>query len=138
MSFTLSTVLFGVVLAFTQLRGGRTVPLLAVLVVLAVLTTAMERKAERPLDCSSATALAGSYRTRFFLRVAFAETVALFGFVFAFSGGAIWIYYAGAAFTLTRFWTGIAPTRSALAQDQAQLAAEGCVLSLVAALRSGT
>src|SRR5882762_1112882 len=89
MSFTLSSVLFGVVLAFMQLRGGRTVPLLAVLVVLAVLTTAMERKAERPLDCSSATALAGSYRTRFFLRVAFAETVALFGFVFAFNGGAI-------------------------------------------------
>ena len=138
MSFTLSIVLFGAVLPFMQLRGGRLVPFLAVLVVLAVATTALERKAERPLDCSSLTSLASSYRTRFFLRVAFAETVALFGFVFAFIGGTIWIYYAGAAFTLIRFWTAIAPTRSALAQDQAQLSVEGCTLSLMAALRSGT
>ncbi len=138
MSFTLQTVLFGVVLAFIPLRRGRMVLLLVVLVVVAVATTAIEQKVERPLDCSSAAALSGSYRTRFFLRVAFAETVALFGFGFAFSGGTIWIYYAGAMFTLARFWTGIAPTRSTLAQDQANLAAEGCGLSLIAALRSGT
>src|SRR5260370_19257395 len=42
MSFTLSTVLFGVVLAFMQLLGGRTVPLLAVLLVLPGLTPTIE------------------------------------------------------------------------------------------------
>ena len=137
MSFSASTVLFGVVLAFVRLRGGRVLLSLVIVAVLAFVVTAIERTVERPLDCSSITALAGSYRTRFFLRVAFAETVALFGFVRAFHGGTMWVYSAGAAFTLARFWTVVAPTRSALAQDQLQLNARGCGLSLIASLRSG-
>ncbi len=56
-------------------------------------------------------------RTRFFLRIAFAETVALFGFVFVFIGAARWTYYAAAAVSLFPFWTSAAPTRAALARD---------------------
>jgi hypothetical protein len=78
--------------------------------------------------------LAGSYRTRFFQRIAFAQSVALFGFVFAFIGAPFWVYYLGAAFTLACFWIVAAPTRTALANDQRELDARGCVLSLVAAL----
>jgi hypothetical protein len=70
------------------------------------------------------------------LRVAFAETVALLGFTFAFIGGSIWIYYAGATFTFVRFWTGIAPTRTALAHDQRVLNEQGCGLSLITTLRT--
>jgi hypothetical protein len=71
------------------------------------------------------------------VRVALAETVAMFAFVFSFSGGPTWLYYVGAAFTLIRFWTGIAPTRSALLRDQDELNARGCGLSLIAVLRRG-
>ena len=94
--------------------------------------------AEKPLDCASDTALAGAYRTRFFLRIALAESVGLFGFTFAFIGGGKWLYYAGAAFTLFRFWTHAAPTRSALVRDQEDLNASGCGRSLVAALRGSS
>lgn len=135
-SYTASTVLLGVVLLFMSSRGGDALPWLLGLVVLAVFATLIGRVVERPLDCSSDAALAGVYRTRFFLRVVFAETVALFAFVFALSGGPKWIYFVGAAFTLLRFWTGIAPTRSALVREQEALNARGCGLSLIAALRS--
>ncbi len=36
---------------------------------------------EKPLDCSADERLAASYPTRFFLRIAFAESAALLGFV---------------------------------------------------------
>jgi hypothetical protein len=135
-SFSVAIVLLGVVFPFVRGRSGPVLPWLAVLAVLAVAVTAIVWRFERPLDCSSQAALAGSYRTRFFLRVAFAETVALFAFVFAFIGGPGWIYYAGAAFTLIRFWTGIAPTRSVLAREQDALKTRGSDLSLIVALRS--
>jgi hypothetical protein len=40
--------------------------------------------------------------------IALTEAVALFGFVFTFIGGPVWIYDAGAAFALIRFWTAAA------------------------------
>ena len=131
----MTLVVFGVVLALTNPKGDGVFPWLAILAILLVISVVTPRWVERPLDCASANALAGSYRTRFFLRVAFAESVALFGFAFAFVGGAAWIYFLGAAFALIRFWTGIAPTRSALANDQHILNEWGCELSLVASLR---
>lgn len=135
-SFTVSLVLFGIVLTFLDAPAGQTWLFLAVLAVLAVVSVVVVSLVTRPLDCTSHASLAGSYRTRFFLRVAFAQSVALFGFVFAFIGGGAVTYYAGAAFALYRYWTGIAPTRAALARDQAELQARGCNLSLVASLRS--
>jgi hypothetical protein len=89
-----------------------------------------------PPNCSSERSLAGWYRSRFFLRLAFAESVALFAFVFTFIGAPVWIYFVGAAFTLWQFWTTAAPTRSALEREQDALNVRGCAISLVAALRS--
>jgi hypothetical protein len=134
-AFSASLVLFGVLLAFTSIPSGQPFVWLAVLAVIAIVSIVLTRRVERPLDCTSPTTLSGSYKTRFFLRVAFAEMVALFGFTFAFVGRSIWIYYAGAAFTLVRFWIGIAPTRTALAEDQQRLNERGCRFSLIASLR---
>jgi hypothetical protein len=134
-SFSAALVLFGVVLPFTNVEGGRPLLWFAVLAVMAIASIALTRQVERPLDCTSPMTLSGSYRTRLFMRVAFAQTVALFGFTFAFIGGSIWIYYAGAVFALVRFWTGIAPTRTALEHDQRLLNERGCQLSLIATLR---
>ena len=89
---------------------------------------------ERPLDCSSDSALVQAYRTRLFLRIAFAESIALFAFVFCFVNGPKWIYYLGAGITSVRM-AMYAPTRQALERDQEELAARGCDRSLVAALR---
>ena len=134
-SFSAALVLFGVVLLFTNVQGGRALLWLAVLAVMAVASIVLTRQVEKPLDCTSPITLGGSYRTRLFIRVAFAQAVALFGFTFAFIGGSISIYYVGAAFALVRFWTGIAPTRTALENDQRLLNERGCQLSLIATLR---
>ena len=87
------------------------------------------------LPCESDAALAATYRTRFFLRIAFADTIVLVGFVGAFMRHR----QLG---LLRRPWSWrfprllrAAPTRSALVQDQDELTARGCNLSLVAALR---
>jgi hypothetical protein len=135
-SFSASLVLLGVVLVFIKTKSGSALPWIAILAVIAVASIVITRSVERPLDCASLITLARSYRTRFFLRIAFAQCVALFGFVFAFIGGPKWVYDAGAVFSLVRFWTDIAPTRSALADEQRKLEARGCALSLVAALRT--
>ena len=138
-SFVIAIVLFASVMAsLSGLPNGPVVPwvpLLAAFAAMAVLgETATGR---RPLLCDSPARLAGSYRARFFLRVAFAESIALLGFTMSFTGGPAWIYYPAAAFTLLLFATYVAPTRAALARDQTELDARGCGLSLVAALTTG-
>jgi hypothetical protein len=131
-SFAVAIVLFGVVLTtIPGLPNGPVVPWFPILAVIAMLMLVGERSLERPLLCDSPGALLGSYRTRFFLRIAFAESVALFGFTMTFAGGPAWIYYPAAAFTLIRFATHVAPTRAVFARDQAELDAQGCGLSLV-------
>jgi F0F1-type ATP synthase membrane subunit c/vacuolar-type H+-ATPase subunit K len=135
-SFVVAIVLFGVVLPFIPNDYNEVVPWLPILIAVAVVATLVGRVSEKPLDCSTRTTLAGSYRTRFFLRVAWAEVVALFGFVFVFIGAATWIYYVGAAMTLALFWLRAAPTRISLARDQESLNASGCTQSLVAVLRN--
>jgi F0F1-type ATP synthase membrane subunit c/vacuolar-type H+-ATPase subunit K len=137
LSFSGALVLFGVVLAFIGNNQGPThvMPFLAILAVGAAFNVFAVRYGVKPLDCSSSPALAKSYRSRFFLVIAYTESVALFGFVFAFIGGPTWIYYVGAAFALFRFWTVVPPTRAGLQRDQDALNARGCELSLVAALR---
>jgi hypothetical protein len=136
-AFSVALVLLGVVLASLNPDSSATQPLLMILVVMALGSVlAASRVGRLTLDCGSPERLASSYRTRFFLRVACAEAVAMAGFVFAVIGGGEWLYVAGAAFALYRFWSGIAPTRSVLAEDQRQLFARGCTLNLVAALRT--
>lgn len=89
----------------------------------------------RALDCTSAGSLASSYRTRFFLRMAFAESAALAGFVLYIALGPWWVYFIGAAFTAVGF-VRLAPTRRHLMQDQDALSLSGCTRSLLEALRS--
>jgi F0F1-type ATP synthase membrane subunit c/vacuolar-type H+-ATPase subunit K len=136
LSFSMALVLFGVVIAFLDLKGGSVMPWLLILVAIAFVSLGASRVVEKPLDCSSDEQLAGTYRTRFFLRIAFGESVALFAFVAVFTGAPVWMYYAGAAVSLIWFWTRAAPTRTALARDQESLNASGCSRSLVAALRT--
>lgn len=85
--------------------------------------------ASPPLNCSSPETLLGSYRIRFFLRLAFAEAAALVGFVAVILTGEWWLYLLGAAFTLIGF-VRLAPTEKRLLQDQETLNSQGCGLSL--------
>jgi hypothetical protein len=138
LNFSVSLVLFGVALAFldTHTKGAVLpwLPLLAAAAVVSVGVVAI--LTNRPLDCSSPTALAAAYRARMFVTIAFTEQVALFGFVFAFIGGPKLIYDLGAAFALLRLWTSYPPTRAQLMREQEKLAAHGCDTSLIAALRA--
>ena len=83
----------------------------------------------RPLDCASAETLSQSYRTRFFLRLAFAESAALVGFVGVFLAERWWLYAIGVAFTSVGF-ARLAPTEASLSRDQDALSTAGCGLSL--------
>jgi F0F1-type ATP synthase membrane subunit c/vacuolar-type H+-ATPase subunit K len=136
LSFSMALVLFGVVLPFLGLKGDSVMPWLLILVAIAVVCLGAARLAEKPLDCASDQQLSRTYRIRFFLRIAFGESVALFAFVAVFIGAPLWMYYAGATVSLIWFWTRAAPTRTALARDQEALNAAGCSRSLVAALRT--
>jgi F0F1-type ATP synthase membrane subunit c/vacuolar-type H+-ATPase subunit K len=137
LSFSGALVLFGVVLAVLGLPNGPVMPWLPILVAYAAASVLAVRFFVKPLDCSSPSKLAESYRTRFFLVIALSESVALFAFVFTFIGGPRWIYYVGGAFSIYRFWTVAPPTPSGIARDQARLEASGCELSLISALRGG-
>ena len=94
---------------------------------------AAEVVGRRPLDCSTPAALAGSYRTRFFVRLALGEASALIGFVALFVVDSPVPYFVGAVFTAIAF-ARLAPTRAHLAADQAALRRRGCNLDLVATL----
>jgi len=135
-SFVGTIVLFGVILTFVV--GGRKYgspwSWAVAIVAIGVISTVVTNFVTRPLDCSSDLKLAGSYRTRFYTRVAFAEIPAMFAFVFAFTNGPAWLYYLGAVITLVRM-AMVAPTPTAIRHDQAVLDAPGCQRSLVAALR---
>ena len=89
----------------------------------------------KPLDGSSAESLVGTYRTRFFLRMALSQAVFLMGFVGVFVTGEPWLVLAGLPFALFGFALA-APTSSKLAHDQEALRARGSQLDLVHALVS--
>lgn len=90
---------------------------------------------ERPLDCTDPASLVGSYRTRFFLRIAFADAAALVGFVGSFLADAWWLYPLGAGFALVGF-IRLAPTQANLQRDQEALNLSGCGQSLSEVLTS--
>jgi hypothetical protein len=92
------------------------------------------RAISRPLNCTSPSTLVGSYRSRFFLRLAFSEFSMLLGFVLVFFSANPLPYFVGAACTALGFaW--LAPTKANLARDQEQLVTAGCGIDLVSALR---
>jgi hypothetical protein len=88
---------------------------------------------ERPLRCTSEAELRDDYRTRMFLRIAFANLVPLFAFVAAFVNESSAVYLAGLVFAVPDL-ARAAPTTAALRGDQEQLERRGCTLSLMDAL----
>lgn len=140
-SFGVALVLIGVVVAVLSagdqpVDGPSSGIVAGVIIGYGVLSVVLPRMIEPPLDCSSDAALAGAYRTRFFLRVAFADATALLGFVGFFLTGEAWLYPLGAAFTVVGFLR-LAPTESNLETEQAELHLAGCARSLRAALTTG-
>ena len=89
--------------------------------------------ARRSLDCSTATTLAASYRTRFFLGIAVSESVAMLGFVGAFVAPGSVVYLVGGAISLVGF-SFMAPTRRHLEREDEELRGRGCAISLYDAL----
>ena len=128
----------GIVLIVGGADDGDLSPAFGVMLtaVAGVVAQAVGRSVERPLDGSSEAALASSYRTRFFLRLAFSESVALVGFVLSILSGSALPYLIGMLGTLAGF-ARLAPTAAHLEVDQQVLTGQGCALSLVAALRKG-
>jgi hypothetical protein len=138
LSFCAAIALVGVVVAVLaaggfeggDVAGGP----VAVAVGVAGLALVVASAWRRPLDASSDLALADSYRRRFFLRMAFAESAALLGFVgFVLTGNPA-LYAVGAPFTVLGFAL-LAPTVANLRRDQEELRRSGNRRSLVAALR---
>ena len=101
---------------------------------LALANLAIVRRVERPLSCESETALAGSYRTRLFIRLAFAESTALLGFVASFMIDGNWIYFLAVLCSVPAF-VRLAPTKAAFIRDQDDLTNRGCAYSLIEAIR---
>jgi hypothetical protein len=134
-TFVMSYVLFGVVVVLVA--GGESAeadrrPASAVaagVVAVGVLSLVAPRLIERPLNCSDESALVSSYRTRLFVRMAFAGAAALAGFAGSFVSGEAWMYALGAAFAAVGY-IRLAPSRRNLERDQEDLNQRGCVLSL--------
>ena len=81
------------------------------------------------LSCGSPGQVLGQYRSRFFLRVAFAQAGALIGFGAFFLSGNPVAFFVGlpiALFNLIRF----APTTANIVSEDRRLAAQGCDCSL--------
>ncbi len=134
-AFCNAIAMFGFVLLFiVPLTGGGSAALVfvGVMVLVAFVDYAVLSRLERPLVCD---ALLASYRSRFFVRLASAEVIALIGFVATFLLHTAWVYFPCAALTAIGF-ARAAPTRAALQRDQQQLTSQGCEKSLVAALNT--
>ena len=111
LAFTGALVSFVIVIASLPDTGkGSPWPWLLAVLGITALCVGRAALAERPLDDSSPAKLFASYQTRFFLRIAFGESIALFSFTFTFLGAPPWIYYLGGAIALVRLWTNAAPT----------------------------
>jgi hypothetical protein len=136
-AFCSALVLIGVVVVILgDLREGKNLVALAVVVTVAAgcLSLVAQRLLSKPLDCASPEQLAATYRSRFFLRVAFSDASALIAFAMNIATGAWWVYYIGAAFAAIGF-AMLAPTRDHLRREADALAMAGCPHSLIAALR---
>lgn len=135
LSFVMALFLIGLVVALTvsgtSQAGGPSSPVVAAgVAAYGVFSLVAPRLFERPLDCTADAALVSGYRTRLFLRIAFAQAAALLGFVGAFLSGEPWIYAIGAAFATVGF-VRLAPSRRNLERDQEALNLQGCGRSLL-------
>jgi len=136
LSFLSALVLYGFVLlfisSFASERDG--VGWAIGIGALALVNLVVVRLVERPLSCESDAALSAAYRNRFFVRIAFAESSALLGFVAAFIIHGSWIYFFSALCSLPGFLRA-APSPAALMRDQEELNSRGCARSLIEAIR---
>jgi hypothetical protein len=139
LSFTSTVVLVGIVAVFVTSGAERTSAVLwfAALLLYGVASPIVAKAIVRPLVCTDLSTLAGSFRTRFFVQLAVAESPCLFAFVGTIITGHWWLYWATLPFTLYGFWRG-APTPGHLLAEQEKLRDQGCNLSLVRALRTPT
>lgn len=135
--------LAGIGVVVLYLDAGDTEPgsmstdvVLAGLLAIGALSLVAPDLVRQPLDCTTDETLAGSYRSRFFLRIAWAQSVALIGFVGFFLSGEAWLYPVGCAFTVMGF-IRLAPTDVRLEAEQERLTQLGCPRSLRAALTGG-
>lgn len=140
LSFVSAAVLLGVVVYVLDRSsglGGNGVPAGAALAVVlaADIAAVLGARFGKPLSCEADEALANSYTTRLFLRIAFVETAALVGFVAFVVTGAPALYVLGLAGSLVGFALA-APSAGRLAAEQEALHRAGCNRSLVAALRA--
>jgi hypothetical protein len=87
----------------------------------------------RPLDPSSLTSLAASYRDRMFIGIAVSEAPALIAFVGTFLMGVLWVYLVGLGFSTINLIL-VGPTRRNLEQLQEAIRSRGSPLSVVEAL----
>jgi hypothetical protein len=142
-SFVLALLLFGLVVAGTASdtssdAGGLSSSVVAAgVLAYGMVSLIAPRLLERPLDCTSDATLVSGYRTRFFLRIAFAEAAALVGFVGAFVSGEAWMYALGGVFAALGF-ARLAPSRHNLERDQEALNLQSCGRSLTRLLVTAT
>jgi hypothetical protein len=85
------------------------------------------------LDCSTADTLVGTYRTRFFFRIAIADSAMLVGFAASIVADNLVPYLIGAMFAIIGF-ARVAPTDRNLERDQEELNQSGCAFQLRALL----
>jgi hypothetical protein len=139
LSYVEADVLFAVIaVAITAGRSsaGTLGPLLLAATALVAVGMRLVGLTRRPLDCASDATLLTSYRSRFFLRTAFAESVVLIGFATTMRGDGAWLVVVGAVVALALMAVD-APTRANLERDDAALRRGGCGRSLVVALSGG-
>jgi hypothetical protein len=106
----------------------------AVVVAVGIVGLLFVRFAPVRLDCSDELALARSYRSRFFARMAASELPALAGFIGFVVTGRPALYPIGLVFTAIGL-AAAGPMHANLVRDQERLAIDGCPVSLVPALR---
>jgi membrane associated rhomboid family serine protease len=138
MTFAVAMVLYGVVIVFavpSSVQHRAALGVIAVAIVTAVSLLAAEALCRQPLDGSDPGKLLASYRTRLFVRVAFANVITFAAFAVTFVLSQRWVYWLFLPFGLFELWRG-APTKGHLRQEQEKLYLDGSSLSLVRALRN--
>lgn len=88
----------------------------------------------RPLDLTTGSKLADTYRAQAFMGIGYAEFPALVGFVGTFLMEVLWIYLVGLVFSLLGLIRA-GPTRRNLGHVQERVRREGSPLSIVRELR---
>lgn len=137
---SMALVFFGIALVFvlgdTETADAALSPALAtgIVAVMGATTTVRGPRVAIALDPSSPAALVNSYRRRFILRLAIAESAALAGFLGSILSASFLPYAVGFCCAVIGF-ARIRPTPARIEADQEQLSLSGCPHSLDAALR---